>query len=395
MKRKSWAVLFAAYLAGVAVALNQFKVPPVMQVLMDSLQVDMATGGWLMSVFSVAGVIFALPAAFLLGRLGPKASGLIALGCTLFGSVLGALAQQVGVLLAGRVIEGIGLALIAVVAPAVISMWFEPQERGLPMGIWASWVPVATFVMYNIAGIIENSFGWQGVWWFGTVVSLIAFVAYAAVVGTPAGNAAGEKQTETPVSYKEGLMSTNTWLLAIAFAGFNFALVGYSTWSPTFLTQLPGIETAAANFYASLPNLVVIPGGIIAGWILDRIRNRKAVLATALTAVTVILIWCFKLGSVSVVAPYMIGLGLIVSFIPSSTFTLAPETAPRPELAGMALGVVSIGQNLGMLMGPPLVASAAAGGNWASGTYPIIAASVVAIAAALFMRMDRAGGQSR
>ena len=190
-------------------------------------------------------------------------------------------------------------------------------------------------------------------------------------------------------------MSTNTWLLAIAFAGFNFALVGYSTWSPTFLTQLPGIETAAANFYASLPNLVVIPGGIIAGWILDRIRNRKAVLATALTAVTVILIWCFKLGSVSVVAPYMIGLGLIVSFIPSSTFTLAPETAPRPELAGMALGVVTIGQNIGMLMGPPLVASAAAVGNWAYGTYPVIAASVVAIAAALFMRMDRAGGQSR
>ena len=172
-----------------------------------------------MSVF-LLGVIFALPAAFLLGRLGPKASGLIALGCTLFGSVLGALAQQVGVLLAGRVIEGIGLALIAVVAPAVISMWFEPQERGLPMGIWASWVPVATFVMYNIAGIVKTVLGGR-VWWFGTVVSLIAFVAYAAVVAH-LRNAAGEKQTETPVSYKEGL-TTNTSLLAIAFAGFNFA----------------------------------------------------------------------------------------------------------------------------------------------------------------------------
>ncbi|MGB4044333.1 MAG: hypothetical protein WBK18_10650, partial [Thermacetogeniaceae bacterium] len=68
---------------------------------------------------------------------------------------------------------------------------------------------------------------------------------------------------------------------------------------------------------------------------------------------------------------------------------LAPETAPRPELAGMALGVVSIGQNLGMLMGPPLVASAAAGGNWINGTYPVIAASVVAIVAALLMRMRR------
>jgi len=389
MKRRSWAVLFVAYLAGVAVALNQFKVPPVMQVLMDSLQVDMATGGWLMSVFSVAGVIFALPAAFLLGRLGPKASGLIALGCTIIGSIIGALSQQVEVLLVGRVIEGIGLALIAVVAPAVISMWFEPQERGLPMGIWASWVPVATFVMYNIASTIENSFGWQGVWWFGTAISLIAFVAYAAVVGVPAKNAAGEKQTETPVSYKEGLLSTNTWLLAIAFAGFNFALVGYMTWAPTFFTQLFGIETAMANFYASLPNLVVIPGGIIAGWILDRTKNRKAVLATALTAAAVILIWCFRLGSASVIVPYMIGLGIIVSFIPSGTFTLAPETAPRPELTGMALGIVNIGQNLGMLIGPPLIAGAAAGGNWVNGTFPVIAASVVAIVAALFMRMRR------
>lgn len=387
MKRKSWAVMFVAYLAGVAVALNQFKVPPVMQVLMDSLQVDMATGGWLMSVFSVAGVIFALPAAFLLGRLGPKASGLIALGCAIIGSIIGALAQQVGVLLAGRLIEGIGLALIAVVAPAVISMWFEPQERGLPMGIWASWVPVATFVMYNIAGAIESNFSWQGVWWFGTAVSLIAFVAYAVVVGVPARNAAGKKQTEAPVSYKEGLLSTNTWLLAIAFAGFNFALVGFSTWAPTFLTQFPGIETAMANFYASLPNLVIIPGGIFAGWILNRTRNRKAVLAAALTAAAVILIWCFRLGSVSVVVPYMIGVGLIVSFIPSSTFTIAPETVPRPELAGMALGVVSIGQNFGMLIGPPLIANAAAGGNWAYGTYPVIAASVIAIAAALLMRI--------
>ncbi|MGI6406075.1 MAG: MFS transporter [Syntrophaceticus sp.] len=392
MKRKAWMVMLVAYLAGVAVAMNQFKVPPVMQVLMDSLHVDMATGGWLMSVFSVAGVIFALPAAFLLGRLGPKATGLAALGCTIIGSIMGALAQQVGILLAGRVIEGVGLALIAVVAPAVISMWFEPEERGLPMGIWASWVPVATFVMYNIAGVIQKTFGWQGIWWFGTTAALIAFVAYAAVVGVPAGNEAEGEQEEAPASLMEGLSSVNTWLLAIAFAGFNFALVGFSTWAPTYLNQLPGIDSAAANFYASLPNLVIIPGGVIAGWILDRTRNRKAVLATALAAATIILIWSFRLGSVSIVVPYMIGVGIIACFIPSSTFTLAPETVPRPELAGTALGVVILGQNLGMFIGPPLIANSAAGGNWAYGTYPIIAASVVALVAVLFMRSGRGRG---
>ncbi len=54
-KRKAWAVMLAAYLAGVAVALNQSKVPPVMTALMADLHIDAATGGWLMSAFAVAG----------------------------------------------------------------------------------------------------------------------------------------------------------------------------------------------------------------------------------------------------------------------------------------------------------------------------------------------------
>lgn len=388
MKRKAWAVMLAAYLGGLVIAMNQFKVPPVMQVLIDALHVDMATGGWLMSVFSVAGVVFALPAALLLARLGPKVSGLIALGCTLLGSIMGALAQEVSTMLASRLVEGIGLALIAVVAPAVISMWFEPQERGLPMGIWASWVPVGTFIMFNVANPIQHNFSWQGIWWFGAAITLIAFLVYAAVVDSP-------KRTEgtvgsqygTPVSLTQGLASLNTWLLAVAFAGFNFSLVAYSTWVPSFMSQVYGIEPAVASFYASLPSLAVIPSGIFAGWVLDRVRNRKAVLGTALIVAVLILIWCFNLGNTSVIIPYMIGLGLVVGFIPSSTFTLAPETVPRPELAGMALAIVSLGQNFGMLIGPPLVGRTVAGGSWLSGTFPIVIATAIAVVAVLLIRI--------
>ncbi|MDD4360185.1 MAG: hypothetical protein PHX16_08525 [Syntrophaceticus sp.] len=78
----------------------------------------------------------------------------------------------------------------------------------------------------------------------------------------------------------------------------------------------------------------------------------------------------------------------------SSTFTLAPETAPRPELAGTALAVVILGQNLGMLIGPPLIANSAAEGNWVNGTYPIIAACVVAVIAVLLMRSGRGSSMS-
>src|SRR5512137_1171588 len=96
--RKAWLVMLAAYFAGAAIALNQFKVPPVMHVLLQSLHMDMATGGWLMSAFAVAGIVLGIPAAFVLAKLGPKVSGLIAIGCTLLGSIVGALATGAALL---------------------------------------------------------------------------------------------------------------------------------------------------------------------------------------------------------------------------------------------------------------------------------------------------------
>lgn len=390
MKRKAWAVMWAAYLASVAVSLNQFKVPPVMQVLLDELHVDMATGGWFMSVFAVAAVILAIPAAVLLSRLGPKLSGLVALGCTILGCVIGALAQGSAVMLAGRLIEGIGLGLIGVVAPAVISIWFEPQERGLPMGIWASWLPVGSFIMFNLANPLQNAFGWPGIWWFGAIFALIAFLVYGAVVTMPKKEEGPQQgpSDEPQVSLTQGFSSVNAWLLAVAFGGFNFGFIGYNTWAPSFLSQVHGVEPSVASFYASLMLLAVIPANVLAGWVLDRTKNRKVVLAVALALAGIILAWCFRLGSVSIVALYMIGLGLVAGFIPTCIFTLAPDTMPRPELAGLALGIVNLGQNLGMLIAPPLIGMAVAGGSWSSGTYPVIIAVVVALIATLAVRLQ-------
>ena len=52
-KWKPWAVMLAVFVASIAAAANRFKVPPVMQALMAVMQVDMVTGGWFMSMFSV------------------------------------------------------------------------------------------------------------------------------------------------------------------------------------------------------------------------------------------------------------------------------------------------------------------------------------------------------
>jgi MFS family permease len=184
-ERKAWLVMLTAFLAGVAVAVNQFKVPPVLPILMATLQLDMVTGGWMMSVYSLASVVLALPAAFLVARLGPKRTGMIGLGCTIAGSAAGALAGSATALLVARIVEGISAGLIAVAVPSVISLWFEPRKRGLPMGIWAAWVPLGNVTMFNAAHPLLATFGWRAIWWFGALLALTFLVIFSLVVTVP------------------------------------------------------------------------------------------------------------------------------------------------------------------------------------------------------------------
>ena len=394
-KRKAWAVMLAAYLAGIAIALNQSKVPPVMQVLLQDLHMDTATGGWLMAAFAVAGIVLGIPAAFILIKLGPRLAGTIALGCTLLGSMIGALANGPAMLLGGRVIEGIGLGLITVIAPAVISMWFPPEKRGMPMGIWASWVPLGTFLMYNLAGPIQGPFGWQGIWWFGALFALIALVIYAAVVSAPPDR----EMTPGPSPASNGtygklLFNPASWILALVFAAFNFAFLAYATWAPFYFNEALGVRPETASFYASLTSLAIIPTALVAGWALDRFKQRHLILTIALALSGLLFLLSFQLGSAAAIAPFMIALGVVGGFIPAATFTLAPETMPDPKFAGLALGLVSVGQNLGMFFGPPIVGSAIAGGNWAAGTMPLVATLAIGVAAAVWLGIQQARSQA-
>jgi MFS family permease len=371
-------------------------VPPMMQVLMRDLNMDMTTGGWLMSAFAVAGIVLGIPAAFVLIKLGPKLAGVIALGCTLLGSIIGSMAVGPALLLSGRVIEGIGLGLITVIAPAVISMWFPPEKRGTPMGVWASWVPVGSFLMYNLAGPLLGSFGWQGIWWFGALVALIALVIYAVVVSAPPTVATTQEQSQKPNgSFGKLLFNPTSWILALVFATFNFAFLAYATWAPTYFNEALSVDLVTASFYASLMSLAVIPTTIVAGRILDRFKQRRhLILTTALLISSLFFVASFQLGSASAIVPYMIALGLVGGFIPTATFTLAPETMPDPRFAGLALGIVSVGQNLGMFFGPPIVGAAIAGGNWTAGIMPLVVALVIGMAAAVWLSLRQTRTQA-
>jgi MFS family permease len=370
--------MVAVFMGGVAVAANRFKVPPALPALMDELQVDMVAGGWLMSISSVASMVLAIPVAFLLARIGLKITGLIAMSCAVAGSVVGGLADSASVMLLGRVIEGISISLIVVLAPTAVSLWFEPRERGLPMGIWAAWVPVGNVIMFNIAPPLMSVSGWRGIWWSGALLAFVALVIIGLVVKAPTEmEPDNQPKPAPPPSLGHNLSNRSAWLLALTFGAFGFCILGYNTWAPTFLTDVFQIREATASSYASLMFLAAIPANLIAGWLINRLKNRYHLLPATFLVTSLFFFWSFRLPSRDLVIPYMFTLGFVSNFIPTATFTLAPETMPSVQYAGLAIAIVMTGSNLGSLIGPPILGAILSHGTWAAGSTSLVIVMLV------------------
>jgi predicted MFS family arabinose efflux permease len=373
----AWVVLGVVFLASTAAPLNQMKVPPIMPVLMEAFNLSIGSAGLLMSVFAITGFILALPAGIIVQRLGLKTTGLIAVGGLVVGSVLGALSSTAGLLLFSRVIEGVGMGLIAVVAPASIAMWFPPEKQGTPMGIWATWVPAGSLVMYLLAPTLAASFGWQSIWWFGAVIALLAFVLFWIFMRVPPSPAAqpglktGASPADEAPNMRKALANRSIWLLGLEFACFNLGLGAISTFYPTFLSAERGFSLAGAALTSSLMLIVVIFFAPLAGVLSDKIGSRKLVFTVPFLIVAVMMLFPFRITGWLIPA-WMILLGVVVGAIPTATFSAAPEVMGKPQLAGFGMAVIMFGQNLGMFAGPVIVGPLIENAGWAAAGYAMI-----------------------
>jgi len=386
----AWVILAVAFIASVAAPLNQFKVPPVMPVLMEAFGLSLGGAGWLMSVFAVTGFVLALPAGLILQRLGLKITALIAMASLVIGSALGGISTTAGLMLFSRVIEGIGMGLIAVTAPAAIAMWFPRERQGTPMGIWATWVPLGTVLMFVLAPAITTTYGWRSVWWLGAGFAALAFVLVLFFMRMPphmatAPGASSPPPGEAP-NMKKALANRDIWLLGAMFGLFNMALIALSTYIPTFLSTVRGYTLASASFTASLPMIIVLVSAPLAGILSDKIGSRKTLFTWPFIVVAIMMLFPFTITGVFIPL-WMILLGIIAGFIPTATFAAAPEIMQRPELAGMGMAVVTFGQNLGMFIGPVIFGALVESSGWAAAGYWMIPVLLLGLVAGWLVRV--------
>ncbi|MEM1666031.1 MAG: MFS transporter [Nitrososphaerota archaeon] len=343
-----WVILTIAVFVSVVAAIDYFKPPPIMPTLIETFGLDYATAGLLMSSFSISAVIISLPTGSLTERFGPKKVGTIMLVCLVIGSIVGSFAPNYVTLLASRFLEGFAFGSALIFAPALITMWFPPNELGKALGIFAPCVPIGMLLSYAIAPILAVT-SWQNMWWFAALLSITACVLFIALVKTPSTLPTDkeEKETSKMAAYKNADM----WLVAFGWLCFNFAAIGFSTWLPTYLTEI-GYLATLAPLVAMIPMVMCIPIGPIAGAVVDKIKSiKKPIVVSCIFSGTIFPLYMYFTGNFWALIAYTIVLGTAWGFIPAPVLASSGALL-GPKSASVGLGILNFMSNIGYLTGP-------------------------------------------
>lgn len=251
------------------------------------------------------------------------------------------------------------MSFMAVLAPAIIALWFTEERRGRAMGIWSVWVPLGSTIMFLIAPLLAGHWGWRGVWWFGffyTMAVGVLFYLFAASNPRSHSDPGARSPTKnyTGQSLRAVFRNRDLWLISLLFGCFNFVFVGFITWAPTLLNQGRHVSMAHAALLVSLTTMISMASGPIAGWISDRIGSRKGICAIPPLLMAFLFPLSFSAGE-GLFPLWAIAIGFLAGFIPTGVFSAGVEVVGDEQLAGMAMAVIQIGQNSGMILGPLII----------------------------------------
>ena len=415
-----WVVLIVVYLCGLTPGANMAKVTALAPVVARVYDYQVDITGLVVALFFLLGFLLAFPGASLVKKFGLRAIIISMVGCGIVGSFLGAMFQgNFGIFLVSRVFEGGAFGIMGVAGPSAIAPWFPKARRGLPLGIWATWVAVAMCVCPVIYGAVSDANGilnpfeasiaacnltCQQVWWgnfiFDVVVLIIFIILYRdAKVNLYDEDTEEEKAgASTKINWGSILKSPILIALALIFLFDELAFMAVNGLFTTYLTGDAGSPIHLDMLQATmLASAAAILGAIMApvfGGLTDLLKTKKWVLLIGLVGGVIFTATVFTniLGAsdANLVPFYIIVFfgGIAGGGVPSVIWGAVPNTV-SPDQIPTANATVATSQNLGMLIGAVAMGNAVLGLGWSTASFAILVPAYIICIIILFVGLRK------
>ena len=156
---------------------------------------------------------------------------LSSLGCGLAGSA--------SVLIAARVVQGVGAALMNPSTLSIITVTFPPKQRGTAIGIWAGVSALALAIGPLVGGLITEHINWQWIFYINVPIGVLAIVAAFAFI---------PESRDTSREQRPDMAGQFT--SALGLFALSYALIEANTYGWTSGRILGSFAVAAASLVA-------------------------------------------------------------------------------------------------------------------------------------------------
>ncbi len=349
--RTSWAAVAGLMGAGVVAAAQNGGAAAALPVLQAEFGLSSATAAWYLSTVSALGAAGGVLLGWLGQTLGFGRQVRLGLFAIVVADLGGAAVDSLTGLLAARVAEGLGLVMVILAAPPLLSEVSAPAHRRLVAGTWGAYMPVGSGLAALLVPPAIGLVGWRGAsvadacLAAGVLLVVLRWVPSAAVRGRASvGGLLG------------ALRSRSVLVITAVFGLYSAQYLAVVGLLPAGLVADEGLSVAAAGLLGAVVFLVNAPGNLLGAYLLHRGAPLRWVIPAGCAGMA-LTVW----GVLDPALPLVVRVGsamafsLVAGLVPSALFAGLAAVSAGTESAGAAIGLVTQGSGVGQLLGPPLV----------------------------------------
>lgn len=369
----AWLQAIMCLVAAITIVIVSRKTTPTMAALLAEFSQDTVWGGSLSSLFGIFTAIAVIPIGGIMTRYSARLIGAIGLIICGIGGCMGALAGDAGMFYASRAIEGFGYALEFAVGGTIIARWFDSEHSSIPMSVYKMYVGVGSIVILNVAPPLMgggNGTAWQPVWWFTGILCLVVGVLFFLIVkdwpcsykeDIAAAEAKAEKLGSKKVTFLDAIKVPILWVFAIAMMLYAIGMQGTMPFSNMIFTQLAGVDNQTASLMSTLINVGQMASPIIGGALYTIVVKKAPQYRGVVMIIGVVATYLVMLNFLNNTHDPMSAwinttiFGFLSCLWTGTLMVLAAEHAGSPALAPVGIALVSLGQQMGGIVGPVLI----------------------------------------
>ena len=377
MRPGPWRSLAALTLARAAMGFQFQSVAAVAPLMAESMHLDKTQLGWVIGLYLLPGVAFALPGGLLGRRYGDHRVVLAGLTLMAAGGAWLALAQTVLEADAARVVTGAGAVMLNVLMTKMVTDLFEGGERLLAMSVLINAWPIGIGLALVVVGPLGAAAGWRVGLSTTVIVAAIGFAVVAALYRAPSKAARSDVQGSgvRVLTRAEWLRVT---IAALPWMAYNAAYQILLAFAPSFLVG-QGIGIARAGSLMAINTVLFVASVQAGGFVLRRAPRPDVVCHLAIAG------WCVSLLFIAAGAaplPWLV-VGGLLGGLPAAALVSLPGEFLRPESRNAGMGVFYTVYYFGCAVLPPVAGLVydRAGGQaalWSAGCVAICASLTLA-----------------